>query len=101
MKEPSPQNENVRKKDFDEATKRIDLLLTGVVVVLFLGFASLLITAISPIIDAWRFRTSTYQSLINEVSEQSAKIEELTEEIEGLQSLQAQSPQRPTTQEAR
>lgn len=71
-------NQGVTRGEFNEATRRIDYLFTGVTIVLVIGFVTLLIAVISPIIDAWRFRTSTYQNLVNVVYEQNNKIDSLS-----------------------
>ncbi len=65
----------------DKATKRMDFLLTGVIVVMFLGFITLLISVLSPMIDAWRFKGSTYQNLVDKVIEQNNKIDDLNRTV--------------------
>lgn len=68
----------------DGATKRIDLLLTGVVVVMFIGFLTLLATVISPIIDATRQKAASYENLQDEVQTQNAKIDDQNKKLETL-----------------
>jgi len=65
----------------DAATKRIDLLLTGVVVVLFIGFLTLLFALGAMMVDGWQYRAPTYQDLINQINAQNAKIDLLTKKI--------------------
>jgi hypothetical protein len=60
----------VTKEEHERASKTTHLLLTGVVVVLFVGFCTLLLTAIAPIIEAWQFQGSNYQALVNTVTTQ-------------------------------
>ena len=80
----------------DKATKRIDLLLTGVVIVMFVGFLTLLFTALSPIIDAWRFKASSYEELRNQIQQQNQEIKDQGSKIDvitkGLQKYQILPP---------
>jgi hypothetical protein len=66
----------------DTATKRIDLLLTGVIIVMLIGFAALLVAVAAPIIDAWRFKATTYESLRDKVESQNVKIDALSEKFQ-------------------
>ncbi len=61
-----------------EATRRMDLLLTGVIVVLFLGFITLLVTVAGLVLDANRFKAETYQNLVNQVNASNTKLDQLT-----------------------
>ncbi len=49
--------------------------------VLAVGFITVLVAMLSPIIDAWRFRTTTYQNLIDKVNQTNAQVQTLTNEI--------------------
>jgi len=61
-------NEFVGKRDFERVISKMNLLMTAVIIVLFIAFISI-------IVDAWRFRASTYQELVTQVSSQSSKID--------------------------
>jgi hypothetical protein len=73
----NPNNEYATKKDIDAYFEKLNLLTHGVIIVLGLGFVTLLIAVLSPIIDAWRFRASTYENLVNQVTAQNNKIDAL------------------------
>jgi hypothetical protein len=77
--DPNANNNFATKKDIDGYFEKLNILTSGVLIVLGLGFVTLLIAVLSPIIDAWRFRTATYQDLINQVQEQNSKIDSLTQ----------------------
>lgn len=78
------ENEAATKGDLSKATQRMDYLFTAVTLALAIGFISVLIAMLSPVIDAWRFRAETYQNLVNRVSEQSAKIDILISDVNQL-----------------
>ena len=67
----------------------LKLLLAGVVIVLFVGFISVLITASITLGALWQesiaTRSATYQNLVNQVTEQNTKMDFL---IEGLGDLE-------------
>lgn len=77
-------NSPATKADVEAAKTRNDNLMTGVVIVLFIGFISTFITGLGLIIDAWRFKAETYQNLVNQVATQNAKIDILTNKIHSL-----------------
>ncbi len=66
---------------FNDQNQRFDKIMAAVIIVLGLGFVTLLIAVVSPIIDAWRFRASSYEDLRDKVVEQNAKVDSLTDEI--------------------
>lgn len=68
----------------DKATERINLLLIGVIVVLFIGFLTLLFSLAGLMIQAWQYRTPTYQSLIDQLQQQNDEIKSLSSEIQIL-----------------
>jgi hypothetical protein len=63
-------------------TTKFNAVTTGVLVVLGLGFITLLLSIISPMIDAWRFRSATYEELKNQVLISNSKIDFLTQQIQ-------------------
>ncbi|OGR85396.1 MAG: hypothetical protein A2901_00645 [Elusimicrobia bacterium RIFCSPLOWO2_01_FULL_54_10] len=63
-------------------TEKLNRLMAAIVGVLFLGFITLLVTSLSPIIDAWRFRSSTYQDLINQIHAQNTEIQKMNDKFE-------------------
>ena len=67
-----------------KATKDMNTILMGVIIVLFVGFLALLAAISSPIIDAIEFRGSTYQDLSNQVSSQNTQIQVLQNKVDGL-----------------
>jgi hypothetical protein len=75
-------NNFATKKDLDAHFEKLNLITSGVIIILGLGFVTLLIAAISPIIDAWRFRSSTYENLVDQVNNQNSKIDILTQELQ-------------------
>lgn len=58
----------VEKGDFERTINKMNLLMAAVIIVLFIAFVSI-------IVDAWRFRASTYQELATQVSAQSVKVD--------------------------
>ena len=70
------------RKDLDSTKERFDKIMGLVITVLGLGFIALLVAVLSPIIDAWRFRTATYQTLVDKVNAQSEKIDLLIRQLE-------------------
>lgn len=58
-----------------EETSKINLLLTGVVVVLFIGFITLLFSLAALLISSWQQRPPSYQELINDIQAQNSKID--------------------------
>lgn len=69
------------KKDLHDATQRIDKIMVGVIVVIAFGFITLCVTAAGFVMDSYRFKTETYQNLVNKVIEQNTKIDTLTNKI--------------------
>ena len=74
MSEVDPKN-LVTKQEVDAQIGKVNLIMAGVVIVLFIGFVTVLVAATGPIVDAWRFRSSSYESLIKQVSDQDTLIE--------------------------
>ena len=68
---------NAKAVDVENLQKRFDTVVLGVFVVV-------LITALSPLIDAWRFRAASYEALDQRVTDQNQEIEDLTSEIKDL-----------------
>lgn len=72
-----------KTKDINErfATKgeveSLNKIMIGIIIVLFLGFVSILVTVIGFTLDAFRYKQATYQTLIDKVDEQNSKIESL------------------------
>lgn len=71
-------------KNFDEQTnfdglktriENINLLLVGVIVVLFVGFLTLLFSLGALLVSAWEQRPISYERLVNQVETQSVKID--------------------------
>jgi hypothetical protein len=75
-------NKYTTQADLDQVTNRFDKIMGAVIVVIGLGFVTLLIAVLSPIIDAWRFRSATYAELVKEVQAQSSKLDLLNEKLE-------------------
>jgi hypothetical protein len=71
----------VPRKTFDETKNNMGYLLGGVILVLMVGFITLLVAVLSPIIDANRFKTQTYQNLVDKITDQNSKIDNLTNKI--------------------
>ena len=84
--EPTP----VPKSEFDRIVNTQHILMTGVIIVLFVGFTALLIAVISPIIDAWRFRATSYDSLVQKIEEQSNDTDKLKWELRDFRALYEQ-----------
>ena len=66
--------------------KRIDYLMTGVVIVLFIGLIGAFFTSFAILLDAWQFKSSTFQNLTNQVIIQNNKIDTLEKEIQNMTS---------------
>jgi len=72
------------KDDLDKFTKDTHRILIGVIIVLFVGFASILIVGIGFIIDSYTFKGETYQNLVNQVNAQNTQISNLNTQITTL-----------------
>jgi len=79
----------IKITDPTEAVRqKYDLLLTVIIVVLFVGFITLLIAVLGLVIDAWNTKTlysrptNEYQVLEQRINEQSNKINFLIDEID-------------------
>ncbi|MFZ2072800.1 MAG: hypothetical protein WAV10_03955 [Minisyncoccia bacterium] len=81
MTKNDPTSNYVNRDEYDRTNKTTYLLLTGVLIVLFIGFATLFFTAIAPIIESWKFQGSTYQNLVNQINSQNTKIDFLIQQI--------------------
>lgn len=57
--------------------KRMELLLGAVVLVLFIGFLTLLFSVAAMLVQAWGNRQPEYQILVDEISNQQQKIDAL------------------------
>ncbi len=68
------------KKDVE----RVHFLMVGIVVVLFLGFIGVFIAATAMLIDSFRGKQASYQSLVDKVIGQNAKYDQLLDEIKKL-----------------
>ena len=84
MNPDEPLTNQSAKRIIDDANKSTNLILTGVIIVLFVGFLTMILAVVSPMIDAWRFRASSYENLVNQVSQQNAKIDLLLNKIEQI-----------------
>ncbi|HDZ25552.1 hypothetical protein LCGC14_0963730 [marine sediment metagenome] len=67
----------VSRDEFDKERKRIDYILIAVNLVLLLGFVTLLVTVSGLVMDASRFKAETYQNLVNQVSNNNYKVDQL------------------------
>ncbi len=66
------------KEEFD----RIYLLIGAVVIALLIALAAVVVGFVGFILDAQRFKTETYQTLVDKVSEQKVQIEMLTNKMD-------------------
>ena len=65
----------VTRSELHEATSRMDWLLGGVILVLLVGFVTMFATVGGLILDAQRFKTETYQDLVNKVNDTNTKLD--------------------------
>lgn len=64
--------------------KDMNFLLMAVVIVLFVGITTMFVAVWGMILDATRFKTETYQSLVSEIGNQKAQMQILSSEIQDL-----------------
>lgn len=74
----------VPKSEFDRITTVQHILMTGVIIVLFVGFTALMVAIVAPIIDAIRFRGDTYGDLRDKVVASNTKTDTATKEVEKI-----------------
>src|SRR3989344_5707084 len=67
-----------------EATRRINLLLTAVVVVLFVGFFGVAVALGGIAVDSFRSKEASYSDLTGKVIEQNGKIEAQEVKVQAL-----------------
>lgn len=72
------------EKTLERLAKPIWAIIGGIIVVLFLGFVSVLIAMQALVNESNNFKTSTYGDLRDQVVSQNAKIEALTEHVQYL-----------------
>ncbi|MBI3888629.1 hypothetical protein HY311_02450 [Candidatus Nomurabacteria bacterium] len=67
----------------DLAGKLSDIngILIAVIVVLFVGFATAFVSVWGLVLDANRFKTETYQNLVDKVNDQNYRIEDLNKTV--------------------
>jgi hypothetical protein len=75
--EPTP-GERIENK-LDKFNENINKIFTAVIVVLTIGFVTLLIAVIDPIINAMVFKASTYQNLVDKIDRQNIQINNINE----------------------
>lgn len=63
----------------DKSNKLMLLLMTGVIVVMFVGFITLIMTAYGFVIDAHRFKDASYEDLKDQVLHQNETLSSFTE----------------------
>jgi len=68
-----------RPIDWGEKIRDIHLILVAVIVVLSLGFIQTAATVVGLVIDSYRFKASTYQSLIDKIDAQNEKLNSIYE----------------------
>ena len=61
--------------------KQTDIIMIGIIVVLFIGFLGLAVSLVFGLVDGYRSKETTYQDLSNKINEQAIKIDTLTNEI--------------------
>lgn len=71
----------------EDAINKINLLMAGVIIVMFVGFITLLLTVYGMVITAQNGSNNASQSLRDEVSEQNNKSDELKRQVEGFQKI--------------
>lgn len=64
----------------NKEVEKINLVMVGVVIVLFLRFLALLFSLIAFMFQSWQNRTPSYEDLIQQVSNQNIKIDTLVQE---------------------
>lgn len=65
--EPLNNIPEIKIKDPVEAVRqKYDTLLTVIIIVLFVGFITLLVTVLGLVVDAWNTKTVYYQEYINQ-----------------------------------
>jgi len=81
--------ESVRRGEniINEKIKHINWLMGGVIIVLFVSVISMLIALGGVLWQAFTFRASTYQALVNKVTEQNVKIEEISRTLQELSEI--------------
>jgi phosphate starvation-inducible membrane PsiE len=75
MPKYSAQNTN-----FSKLSKRVDdlnLLMVAVVIVLFIGFATMFVAATAMLLDGFRSKQASYEQLQSQVQSQNDKIDQL------------------------
>jgi len=61
--------------------KKTDLIMMGIIIVLFIGFVGVAIALGGIVVDTFRSREASYQDLVNKINEQDVKIDLLFEEL--------------------
>lgn len=69
----------------NEEVKKINWLMGAVVIVLFIGVATMFVAVWGIILDATRFKTETYQDLVNKVNDQNYKIDVQNNKLETIE----------------
>lgn len=82
MTQPQPPSNPATKDDLEKATQRYEFLLSAVVVVLVIGFLTLLFALAALIVNAWQYRPATYQDLTNQVQAQNTTIDAIAKKLD-------------------
>ncbi|OGZ72599.1 MAG: hypothetical protein A2908_03600 [Candidatus Staskawiczbacteria bacterium RIFCSPLOWO2_01_FULL_38_12b] len=75
-----PTNSDVTPKELMDSIKRIDAYMIGVMIVVVFGFLTLLVTVSGLVIDAYRFKSSSYEVLIGKTNLINQKLDDLNKE---------------------
>ena len=73
-----------KKLDTEGISEKIDNVLEKVLGVFVVALLGLLFTGMAPLIDAWRFRASSYEALVQKINDQNVEIRKLQEDISDL-----------------
>jgi uncharacterized membrane protein YqjE len=65
----------------EQKVKDLNLLMAGVVIVLFIGFATMFVTVAALLISAFSDKQTSYDQLRDQVTTQNVQIQELTNQL--------------------
>ncbi len=68
------------QKDLD----KVNYLMGAVILVLFVALVGAFFSVFAILLDAWHFKSDTFQNLVNQISQQNTKLDSLEKEIKNI-----------------